>query len=448
MATTKIWQINGRLDKVMKYIANPVKTWNGGFEEAAKFHQLSNVLQYTADEMKTEKQFFVTGVNCSSDPSEAVKHFMETKRVWGKTDGVVCYHSYQSFARGEVTPELAHKIGLEFAQAMWGDRFEVLVSTHLNTKTVHNHFVVNSVSFQDGMKFCNLHSDYRRARELSDGICRKYGLSVIEHPGYDHESMAVIKMREEGRVSQRDQIRSDIDSVISMTTDFRSFCHEIQERGYLLEQRGSFLRVRPDNGQKFFRLDRLGDGYTEEDIRRRLRENYYSHRYIRNQREYPKRRKAKGLYALYLHYMYLLGGFQKFEPVPKEVYAMLREDSRKMQRYSDEAKLLGEHGIDTADELGRFIEQRNRELSLLIADRTKLTNKLRRMHDSEEMKPVKEEREHLTAEIVRIRKELRLCSDIAERSGVIEQISDAVDEYSETKEKEEKKEKGKEKDSR
>ena len=448
MATTKVWQINSRLGTVVKYIANPVKTWSGGFEEAAKFHQLSDVLEYTADEMKTEQQYFVTGVNCSSDPKEVVKQFMETKQVWGKTDGVVCYHGYQSFARGEVTPELAHKIGIEFVKAMWGDRFEVLVSTHLNTKTVHNHFVVNSVSFADGMKFCNLHSDYRRVRELSDGICRKYGLSVIEHPGYDHENIATIKMREEGRQSQRDQIKRDIDSVIASSESFQSFFHDIQQRGYLLERRGSFLRIRPDEGRKFFRLDRLGEGYSEDEIRERLRRNGYSRTAAFAQSKTPKRRKAKGLYALYLHYMYLLGGFQKNEPVSREVYVALRKDSQKLQRYSEEAKLLGEHHIETDEDLKRYHEQLQQKLSLLCSDRMRIAYRLRRMHDSDEMKPVKEEREHLTAEIAKIRKELRLCSDIAKRSGVIEQIADMTDQYWEAKNQKENREKGKEKESR
>ena len=446
MATTKIWQVTGRLDKVMRYAANPAKTLDGGFEEAARFHQLGNVLQYSADEMKTEEQFFVTGINCSSDPQKATKEFIETKNTWGKTDGVICFHGYQSFARGEVSPELAHRVGVEFARALWGDRFEVLVTTHLNTQTVHNHFVLNSVSISDGKRYDNCHADYRLLRKVSDEICHKYQLSVIELPGNQKENFAVRKMREEGRGSQRDLIRKDIDAVLEHCSTFSSFCDEIQNRGYLLEHRGSFLRIRPDEGNKFFRLNRLGDGYTEDDIKKRLSENYIANRLAAYSRTKPKRKKAKGFYALYLHYMYLLGGFQKYEPVTKEVYAVLREDSLKLRRYSDEAKLLGEHGIDTDEDLKQYVILLNKELNKLCKDRSRLINKLRHMHDSIEMKPIKEERTFLSKEITRIRKELKLCADIAEHSGVIEQITDYIEEYSEKNMDKEKE--GKEIDSR
>lgn len=97
-------------------------------------------MQYTADQMKTEEQFYVSGVNCEANPDLAREHFEKTKRTWKKTGGIVCFHGYQSFAQNEVTPEVAHAIGIELAKRLWGDRFEVLVTTHLNTKAVHDVF--------------------------------------------------------------------------------------------------------------------------------------------------------------------------------------------------------------------------------------------------------------------------------------------------------------------
>ena len=104
MAVTKIWPVRGRVD---------------------------SPLNYAADEDKTEKQFFVTGINCNADTAR--DQFVTVKKQFDKEDGIVAYHGYQSFAEGEVTPELAHKIGIEFAERVWGDDYQVVVTTHLNT---------------------------------------------------------------------------------------------------------------------------------------------------------------------------------------------------------------------------------------------------------------------------------------------------------------------------
>ena len=140
MAVTAIWDVKDELDSVIRYVAKPSKTWNGQYDRAAEYHALENVLQYTADQMKTEKQFYVSGINCEENPDRAKEQFEKTKRNWEKEGGIVCFHGYQSFAPGEVTPEVAHAIGIELAKRLWGDRFEVLVTTHLNTKAVHDVF--------------------------------------------------------------------------------------------------------------------------------------------------------------------------------------------------------------------------------------------------------------------------------------------------------------------
>ena len=127
---------------------------------------------------KTEEFFYVSGINCEIDT--ALQQMNQTKRLFNKTKGILGFHGYQSFKEGEITPELAHEIGVKLANEMWGDRFEVVVSTHLNTKHLHNHFIVNSVSFVDGMKFYSNRSSTARLREISDDLCKEYGLSVLD----------------------------------------------------------------------------------------------------------------------------------------------------------------------------------------------------------------------------------------------------------------------------
>ena len=102
-----------------------------------------------------------------------------------KLVGIECYHAYQSFAEGEVIPSQAHEIGVKLAEEIWGNKFQVVVSTHLNTDNIHNHFVINSVSFVDGKRFCNTKKDYALMRKTSDRLCADYGLSVLKNEKQD-----------------------------------------------------------------------------------------------------------------------------------------------------------------------------------------------------------------------------------------------------------------------
>ena len=181
MAVTAIWPIKGRVDKVINYARNPEKTTEAGLPELASLHTVNDLVEYAADEMKTERRSYVSCLNCREDTAAA--QFMETKRLWGKLDGRVCYHGYQSFQADEVNVETAHEIGVKLAEELWGDRFEVVVATHCNTDHYHNHFVINSVSFMDGYKFYNSPANYARMREVSDRLCREYAISVIQAPG-------------------------------------------------------------------------------------------------------------------------------------------------------------------------------------------------------------------------------------------------------------------------
>ena len=427
MAVTAIWSIKGRVESVIQYTANPEKTWNGNYGQAAQFHALENVMQYAADEMKTEKQLYVSGVNCSSDPAEATRQFYQTKKVWNKEGGIVCFHGYQSFKKGEVTPEVAHKVGIEVAERMWGDRFEVLVSSHLNTGTIHNHYCLNSISFADGLRYYDQKATYAKLRQISDEVCREYGLSVIEHPQGSKRHISEIIAEREGKPTQREAIRRDVDAAISCNTSTKYFYRTMESLGYVFERRGSFLRIRPDNGKKWFRLDTLGEGYTEEDIRERLEENFYQNRrqYFQPDRPQPFE-KPKGLHALYIYYCYLLGELPKTKPPSKAAYDVMREDRAKLQKYSAQADLMGRQGIDTAEDLHAFTERINERHKELAMKRSKLRNKLRRMNDSKEMQPIKAEIGRLTDEMAEIRKDMRTCLDIAERHGVMEQVVNTI----------------------
>lgn len=177
IATTGIWKIEKRLDNVIDYTTNIEKTINSDYGKDS-YYDLHNVIDYVEADYKTEKQFYVSGVNCN--PKTALEEMTITKEQYGKVGGILGFHAFQSFAEREVTPEQCHAIGVRLAEEMWGDRFEVVVSTHLNTNHYHNHFVINSVSFKDGKRYYDKRETYAELRRLSDSLCEEYGLSVIQ----------------------------------------------------------------------------------------------------------------------------------------------------------------------------------------------------------------------------------------------------------------------------
>ena len=179
MATTKIWDIKGRVDTLINYAANPEKTEGQRFSEK-QIQALHDVMDYAYDDYKTERSLYVSGVNTTPDTAKHKMH--QTKLRYGKMDGIVAFHAIQSFKPGEVTPEIAHEIGIKLAKEMWGDRFEVVIATHLNKEHLHNHFVINSVSFADGKKYYDNTANYNKMKRISDRLCEEYNLSVIRNP--------------------------------------------------------------------------------------------------------------------------------------------------------------------------------------------------------------------------------------------------------------------------
>ena len=132
---------------------------------------LEAVINYAMNGEKTENGILVSGVNCL--PQTAYSQMMLTKKAFHKEDGRLGYHIIQSFNGNEISPEKCNKIGVELAQQLWGDKYQVLVCTHINKKNVHNHIVLNSVSFIDGSKYHNSNVEIALLRETNDDICRK-----------------------------------------------------------------------------------------------------------------------------------------------------------------------------------------------------------------------------------------------------------------------------------
>ena len=447
MAVTKIWGIHGTVYTVTKYTANQAKTWNGEYSKATCYHMrdttVGKVMEYTADQMKTEMQYYVTGVNCSDEPHVAARQFYATKNAFGVNDNnsktrFVCMHGYQSFKPGEVTPEVAHKIGVELAKRVWGDKYEVLVSTHLNTGACHNHFVINNISFVDGSRYLDNKSTYAIIREESDKLCREYGLSVIGKPTHDHSQRdgGFIKAERSGSYTIHSAIKHDIDiAVAAAPRNFNEFATLMEQLGYGLERRGKDMRIIPNIGKrKPRRLRSLGEGYTEQDIEYRIKAQWYNPQKYSFTVYKPKGKAPTSLYGLYVHYCFLLGIYPKERPRNPDVCDVLKEDKMRVQKLSEEAAMMGQYGIETMEQLREHYCGVSNTLEQKIKERKSLRNSLRRTAEGTEREYLKAQIKVISADIQKLRREEVLCQDIAFRSAGIEQVVRLIEEPDRQKE--------------
>ena len=275
MAVCEIWDVRGRLDHPIDYAENPEKTANPKYTEA-DLQAMVDVMEYATNKNKTEQRLFVTGVNC--DPTTARDEMMITKAGWSDTSEIVCYHGFQSFKHGEVKPEQAHEVGVKLAERMWGDRFQVIVATHLNTDCLHNHFVVNSVSFADGMHYHDNKANLRLLRQRSDELCREYALSVIEHPSGKKKPYALYQAEKQGRPTRDNVARQAVDEAISKSFTLKDFDRQLAEMGYRInfDPNRKYWTIIGKGWQRPKRLYKLGEEYTNDRIMERISENSYT----------------------------------------------------------------------------------------------------------------------------------------------------------------------------
>ena len=457
MATTSIWRVKGWLGKVVVYVENPDKTTNPKFftdKDMAEQdgQQLSDVIRYAVNSEKTQEtgsedgaplHRFVSGINCS--PATARDEMLAVKKRFGKEDGTVAYHGYQSFTPGEATPELAHEIGVKLATRLWGNRYQVIVATHLDKENhLHNHFVVNTVSFVDGIKYHRTRKDYHEMQTVSDELCREYGLSVIEQPQQGRgKQYGEWRTEQEQRPTWRGLIRSDIDEAIRQAMTERQFFDALRKKGYTVKL-GKDISVRPPGKERFVRLMRnFGEDYSlDSRPERKKPEQTPKILRVRLIGSLKTARKLTGFRALYVHYCYLLGIFPKNRPQQnrKRLHFLLREDLLKLDAITAETRLLIGHRIDTAEQLFCYRDEVNRKITALTEKRKQLYKAQRTAavkSDPEKAAEVKAQITALSKELAALRKEVVLCNSIAERSGVIQEKIKAVreDEQPERKEK-------------
>ncbi|MBR4031783.1 MAG: relaxase/mobilization nuclease domain-containing protein [Clostridia bacterium] len=427
MATTKIWDVSAHVSKLLAYVANKNKTTmeveRGTNDEEMRL--AAEMLGLPSDHFATEEKKFVTGINCTPENANEV---MLTLLEGTSPSKIQAYHGYQSFKPGEVDADTAHAIGIQLANELWGEDFPVIVATHIDKGHVHNHFCFSASGFS-GRRYHDCNATYQLMRDTSDRLCREYGLSVIENPSKDrHKHIAEVHAEKKGIPTMRDQIRADIDAVANNEFLSKNFYNRMRSLGYTFERRGQYLRIKPYGYNKFFRLDKLGAGYTEEDIETRIKKNAIERKWTPIPYYQPTlREKPAGLYALYLHYCYLLRAIPKVIPKNPEAYAAIKEDVRRARMYSEQAKFLGKYGLDTKDDLIQHALGVREQMNTLCKERQKLRNKMRWMKDPAEMQPIREQIFAISDKLKPLRKEYAMCKDIYDRSDDIEKTVERIE---------------------
>lgn len=273
IATTKIRSIKGDPGRTLEYASNVLKTM--GSYSTQSLQALEDVMNYVEQPEKVHDKQYVSGVNCLED--NARDEFVRTKKMWAKTDGIQCFHAIQSFLPGEADADTVHQIGIRLAELMWGDRFQVLVTTHLDKDHLHNHFVINSVSFLDGKKYHLSNSEKRRLRNLSDLLSREYNLSVVESRKTTRDRA---KMEELGiippplkpkKTSFRHLMRKEINELVKQTKSLEELYQKLESKGYTIKRDAEHVAIKAPNMERFARLRSLGDAYTPEALCERIR---------------------------------------------------------------------------------------------------------------------------------------------------------------------------------
>ena len=348
---------------------------------------LEAVINYAKNGEKTENGILVSGINCL--PENAYYEMNLVKKSFHKEKGRLGYHIIQSF---NITPEECNRIGVEFANSLWGDKYQVIVCTHTNTNNVHNHIIVNSVSFIDGSKYHNSNVEIALMKQTNDDVCIKHGLSIVDtEKSYTEYEIGQTRIKNFNRSSGKMAlIKKDIDEAIRNVRKYQSFVNELAYKGYYIKCSGNSLSVSTPYFNRNIRLSRaFGEEYSYKNIKNRI---YYNDTYLERQEEQMQNEnhsqkqnkngklykvkiyngikineyllKTSSFYRLYVHYMYLLGRLPPTIHYEERTPSYYKELD-KFNKLNDELNLISDNNLTSIQDVKNLKSQYFEQISIL-----------------------------------------------------------------------------------
>jgi len=391
--------------------------------------RLDTIIKYIMNGEKTEKMMYVSGVNCK--PDTAIYEMQDTKKRFGKEDGIISYHLIQSFDGKEVSPKKCHELGLQYAKELFGDDFQFVVATHLNTDNVHNHIVINSVSFKSGNKFYSNRETKDFIRMTSDFICRENGLSVIKTPW---KNKGYYKLYAKNNPYMQ-LVKKDIDEAIAISNSYKGFISKLEAKGYYVsENEDTGLIIERNNSYQVVRPQELfGDNYSKEKIKYRIENKIYARAFIPKKKykmsieEYNKfkqkqrQHQLRELPALYILICLLL----KIDPLPDKIkikdYKVpitkeMKISLKHLESLNQQTILLSENKINNLEELKSYRYNLEEKLRILKGKRENLWRKRKKETNPEIKEKITHEIGNLKALINKANKDIVNCYEIENRT--------------------------------
>ena len=388
---------------------------------------LQAVINYGKNGDKTDNGVLVSSVNCSVDT--AYEEMALTKKFFHKEDKTLGYHIIQSFKGNEVSPERANQIGKELAEELWGNKYQVVICTHINKENIHNHLILNSVSFIDGKKYHNGKEDIAFLKETSDNLCLKYGLSIVTTSRAEKEKE--FRQKSIDNFSRRDEkvqkIIIDIDDAIKSVKKYSDFKLVLKAKGYSnIKDNGKYFSLKTPYYSRNVRIDRaFGERYSVQGIKERIYYNVKEEIPVANlnkkyyMKVYTGPRinkfllKVSSFYRLYVHYLYLFGVLPA-----KNVYIELTpayyKQKRKNKMIIEEIDFLGRNSFNSVKEVGNYLENLEKQLAEFKGKREILWQKHKSANENDKTDIIKEINE-ITNRIDTIQAHKKACNRIIVR---------------------------------
>lgn len=405
MATTKIWAVKNRLDHVLEYVSNEEKT----------IDKLGN---YISRDSATQNQKYMTCINCSkNDPFTSM---INLKESYHDNSKIIAYHAIQSFKPGEGNADIIHEIGLKTAEKLFGERYQFVVCTHLDKEHLHNHIVINPISIVDGKRYHNSMKDIYKLREISDEVCKEYGLSIIDEPkGKGQSRNEYYQARSYIR-----EIKQDMDDAIIRNYDFDSFIKDMKLEGYeFIEVEGMPCILHP-NFSKAIPIALLGQKYSLDSIDKRIKKRPT---FVKLKITY-KQKESNALYQMYkehklngflkdvVKFQILIGILPNYAARKVKLSKEMRRECRKLDLITNATTIVAKNNIETLEKLDLKIDELKGQLSYFQTHRKQYYAKSYKESDLIEKAKLSDSAKQLTPQIKELRKDIKSLEYIKEHS--------------------------------